>query len=140
MSVAAEEMGASRVGVKEFEVKNNIGLDNAEEIIPELLVSKLKETGKCELSERVLLDTVIEEQELQMSGLTDEETAAKFGEIYNLDMVVSDSAMQVGSTITISRRLIDIETMQIVEAATVRFEHLDLLEEKLRKLAYGLAG
>jgi len=140
VSVAAEEMGASRVGVKEFEVKNNIGLDNAEEIIPELLVSKLKETGKCELSERVLLDTVIEEQELQMSGQTDEETAAKFGEIYNLDMVVSDSAMQVGSTITISRRLIDIETMQIVEAATVRFEHLDLLEEKLRKLAYGLAG
>jgi len=140
VSVPAEEAGAPLVGVKEFEVKNNIGLDNAEEIIPEVLVSKLKETGKYELSERVLLDKVLEEQELQISGLTDEETAAKVGEFYNLDMVVSGSAMQVGSTITISGRLIDTETTQIVEAAMVRFEHLDLLEKKLRELAYGLAG
>ncbi|MFP4180960.1 MAG: CsgG/HfaB family protein, partial [Spirochaetaceae bacterium] len=131
---------AARVGITEFEVKNDIGLDNAGEVIPEVLVSRLKETGEYDLSERVLLKKVLEEQELQISGLTDEETVAQVGEIYNLDMVVSGSAMKIGSTITISGRLIDSETAQIVEAGTVKFEDIDRLEVEMRELAYLLAG
>lgn len=140
VSAFAEVDMAARVGITEFEVKNDIGLDNAGEVIPEVLVSRLKETGEYDLSERVLLKKVLEEQELQISGLTDEETVAQVGEIYNLDMVVSGSAMKIGSTITISGRLIDSETAQIVEAGTVKFEDIDRLEVEMRELAYLLAG
>lgn len=128
------------VGVAEFEIKNSIGLENAGVIIPELLVGNLKEADVYKLSERILLEKALEEQQLQMSGLTDEETIGKVGKIYNLDAVVGGSAMQVAGTIRISGRLIDTESGEIIEAATVTFSTLDRLEDKLRELGYRLSG
>jgi hypothetical protein len=139
-AAAAAEEEPLTVGVAEFEVKNEIGLENAGVVIPELLVGKLKEAGTYDLSERILLQKALEEQQLQMSGLTDEETASEVGEIYNIEAVVSGSAMQVGRTIRINGRLIHTETGEIIEAATVKFGDINRLEERMRALAYRLSG
>jgi hypothetical protein len=137
---AAAEEQPLRAGVTEFEVKNDIGVENAGVIIPELLVAKLKEAGRYNLSERILLQKALEEQQLQMSGLTEEDTVSEVGKVYNLDAVVSGSAMQVGGTIRVSGRLIHTETGKILEAATVKFREIDTLENELRNLAYQLSG
>jgi hypothetical protein len=139
-AAAAAQEQPLQVGVTEFEIKNDIGLEAAGVVIPELLVAELKEAGKYELSERILLQKALEEQQLQMSGLTDEETASEVGEIYNLGAVVSGSAMKVGSTIRVSGRLIGTETGEILEAATVEFRDINRLEEEMRALAYQLSG
>lgn len=129
-----------RVGIVEFEEKNDIGLSNARVIVPELLVSKLKSVNKYELTERILLKKALEEQELQMSGLTDSATVSKVGNIYNIDAIVTGSIMKVGSTITISGRVINTETADIIASGTIKFSDINNVEEELESLAYQLSG
>ncbi len=136
-TITAQEM---KVGIVEFEEKNDIGIDNAGVVIPELLVSELKSIGAYQLTERVLLEKTLEEQKLQMSGLTDRETASKVGKIYNIDAVVSGSIMKVVDEITISGRVIDTETAEIIASGTITFANEKLLKEKVELLAYQLSG
>jgi len=65
------ELRNFRIGIVEFEEKTSIGYENAGVIIPEILINHLKNVGRYKLSERVLLQTALEEQELQMSGITE---------------------------------------------------------------------
>jgi len=127
-------------GIVEFEEKNDTGIDNAGVIIPEVLVSHLKNIGTYTLSERVLLKKVLEEQALQMSGMIDEEMAGEVGKLFGLEAIVTGSIMKIGEEITISGRVIKTETGEIIASGTVEFSDLDMLKENLEKLAYFLSG
>ncbi len=127
-------------GVVEFEEKNDIGLDNAGIIIPEVLVSHLKNIGKYKFTERILLKKVLEEQALQMSGIIDEDTAGEVGKLFGLEAVITGSAMKIGDEITISGRVIKTETAEIIASGTIEFTEIDRLKENLEKLAYLLSG
>ncbi|MCK5153738.1 MAG: hypothetical protein KAQ93_05205, partial [Spirochaetales bacterium] len=87
LSVYSQDSAQLRVGVLEFEQKNDIGIDKVGVIISEILVSHLKSIGKYQLTERVLLKEILEEQKLQLSGLIDDTTAAEVGKIYGLEAV-----------------------------------------------------
>jgi hypothetical protein len=129
-----------RVGVLEFEEKNELEVDNAGVVIPEILVSELKRIDAYELNERVYLRQTLEEQKLQMTGAIDEETAAEAGKILGLEGIVVGSAMRVGNTTTISGRLVEVETGRIVESGTVEYGPANRLEDAVEELAYYLAG
>jgi len=100
----------------------------------------LKNIGKYKLVERVLLQKTLEEQELQMSGIVDEETAAKVGQIYGLDAVITGSAMKVGKDISISGRVINTQTGEIIATGIVEFTSLQDMKKHLELLAYQLSG
>jgi len=128
------------VGIIEFDEKTGIDQENAAVVIPEILITHLKNIGKYKLAERVLLQKVLEEQELQVSGITDEETAAKVGQIFGLDAFIVGSAMKVGENITISGRVIDTQTGEIIAAGAIEFTNLNQLNKSLEELAYLLSG
>ena len=131
---------ALTTGVVEFEEKNDIGVENAGVIVPEILVSHLKNIGTYTLSERVLLQKVLEEQALQMSGMIDEEMAGEVGKLFGLEAIVTGSLMKVGDEITISGRVIGTETGEIIASGTIEFSDVDMLKENLEELAYLLSG
>ncbi len=56
----------------------------------------LNSIGSYKLAERILLKTVLEEQDLQMSDITSAKTAVQVGKIYNLDGILVGSMMKVG--------------------------------------------
>lgn len=127
------------VGVIEFEEKNLIGLDNAGVVIPEILTSYLKGIGKYQMSERTYLKQALEEQELQLSDVVDSETASKIGKIYGLDAIITGSAMKVGDEITISGRIIEVETGEIIASGIVKFSNMKKLPDQVERLAYQLS-
>jgi len=129
-----------RVGIVQFEEKNNTGIDNAGVIVPEILTTRLKNIGRYNLTERILLKKTLEEQQLQMTGLTDTGTVGKVGKIYNLDAIVTGSIMKIGDTITISGRVIKTDTGEILESGTVKFKDIQNTEQVLEGLAYQLSG
>jgi len=140
LSLSAAENTEIIVGIVEFEEKTTIGQENAGVIIPEILVTFLKEIGKYQLCERILLEKALEEQELQLSGITDEKNAARIGQIFGLNAIITGSAMKVGDEITISGRMIHTETSEIIASGTVKFKKLKQLEAHLEELAYLLSG
>ena len=129
-----------QTGVVQFEEKNNIGLDNAGVIVPEVLVSYLKGIGEYNLSERVLLTKVLEEQSLQMTGIIDETSAGEVGQLFGLGAIITGSIMKIGNEISISGRAIKTESGEIIASGTVKLNDLKELEESLEKLAYLLSG
>jgi hypothetical protein len=129
-----------QTGVVQFEEKNDIGVDNAGVIVPEILVSYLKKFGEYTLSERVLLKKVLEEQALQLSGIIDEDMAGEVGKLFGLEAIVTGSIMKVGENITISGRVIKTESGEIVASGTIKFTDINEMEENLEELAYLLSG
>jgi len=127
-------------GVVEFEEKNDIGIDNAGVIVPEVLVSHMKNIGEYTLSERVLLKKVLEEQALQMSGMIDEAMAGEVGKLFGLEAIVTGSVMNIGEKIIISGRVIKTESGEIIASGTIEFADINTLKENLEKLAYLLSG
>lgn len=104
-STARAEEKRTRVAVVEFEMRTDIGLENASKIIPEMLVIELVKLKKYDVEERLLMSRVLEEQRLGLSGLVKASTAAKVGEMFGVDAIVTGSAMKVVDEITVSARV-----------------------------------
>jgi hypothetical protein len=136
----AEPPPALRAGVVQFELKNDIGLENADAIIPEILASYLKGVSKYNLIERVLLKKVFEEHALQMSGAIDDKMAIKVGQVFGIEAVVTGSAMKIGKTISITGRTINTQTGEILASGTVTFTDINTIESYLEELANLLSG
>lgn len=96
----------NRVGIVEFRIENDIGLENAGLIIPEWLASEFVRIGRYEVSERLSLELLLEEQALGQAGFIEEETAAKVGKLYGVEGIVTGSVMRLGSTISVTGRII----------------------------------
>ena len=118
----------NKAGIIEFEIKNNINLENANIIIPEILTTYLKKINKYKLYERILLNKILEEQSLQLSGMIDEETVVKVGKLFGLDIIISGSVTKIGNMIFLTARAISVETGEITASGTVKFpmEEIDL--------------
>lgn len=129
------------VAVVEFQVKGDIGIKDAGAIIAEWMISALVETGKFSLNERVLLAKVLEEQALQVSGLVDERTiAAQAGRLYGVEAIITGSVLQWGKTTSVTIRLIDTSSGEIVKAADVKVQDVERIPDRITELAYVIAG
>jgi hypothetical protein len=129
-----------RVGLVEFVERNDIGLQNARQIIPEMLVAHLKRLGAYQLNERIILKSVMEEQALGLTGAVDASTAARVGKILGMQAIITGTSMKVGRLVVVSGRVIDVETSEILASGTIKFRRVEDIEEELEGLAYQLCG
>jgi hypothetical protein len=129
-----------KIGVVEFEERNVIGLDGAAKVVPELLAENLVNVDVYEVTERLLVLKVLQEQALGQTGVVDEKTAPQVGKIYGVQGLVTGSFMKVGGEITINARLIDTETGRVMAASTVKFTDINNLNENLEIAAHELSG
>lgn len=106
------------VGVVEFEEKNSLGLENAGRIVAEWVVTEIKKIGTFQVQERLLLNKVLEEQRLMLSGIIDESQAGEIGELYGIDAIITGSVMKVGDTISVTGRLINVKNGEVLQTAS----------------------
>jgi len=66
--------------------------------ISEELTTRLYLTGKFEVIERKLLDKIIEEQKISMSGMIDESSAVELGRVLGVDAIASGTITDLGTT------------------------------------------
>ncbi|MBN1521971.1 MAG: hypothetical protein JW928_05495 [Candidatus Aureabacteria bacterium] len=129
------------VAVVEFQVKGDLGIEDAGAIIAEWMISALAKTGVYELKERVLIAKVLEEQVFEESGLVDEKTiAAKAGKIYGVEAIVTGSVLKWGDTTSVTVRLINSKTGDIIEAADVKTKDENEIPDKIEELAGLISG
>jgi len=88
-------------------------------LVEELLHTELSQIPLFQLVERDKLDTLLQEQELQLSGITSAESAARAGNILNVQKVIFGSLGRYDTEYVkyiLSLRLVDVERA-VVEAA-----------------------
>jgi hypothetical protein len=80
----------------------------------EILRTTLIETGEYIVVERGMLNQVLEEQKLGLSGVVDQNTAVGIGKILGAQLVAVGSVVKMGESYTLNIRFMDVETGEVV--------------------------
>ena len=71
------------------------------------------------LVERKQIESVIKEQQFQMSDLTDEKTSVRVGKLLNANTVLTCSIGKLGTSMILTARLLDVETGKVIKGREV---------------------
>jgi TolB-like protein len=85
--------------------------------IAEELITHLYETKKFKVIERQLLNKVITEQKLSLTGMIDQTSAQKLGKLLGVDAIASGTVTDLGKSLRVNARLIDTSTGEIFSVA-----------------------
>ncbi|MBN1410398.1 MAG: hypothetical protein JW969_06105 [Spirochaetales bacterium] len=99
------------------------------DLIAEDLTTQLFLTKKFDIIERKLLDKILNENELAISGIIDETTAKKIGKISGASSICSGTIVAFEKTIKINARLISAETGVLFAVAAVEIERAKYTNE-----------
>ena len=100
--------GAPAVAVLDFEPK---GLPDYEaETLTERLRSEIANTKAVRLTDRKMLEKILNEQGLQQSGCTTDECAAEVGQLLGAQYMISGSIGKLGDTYTIDAKMVSVTT------------------------------
>ncbi len=98
--------------------------------LSEELITRLFLTRKFDVIERQLLNKVLSEQKLGVTGLIDDESAIAIGKLLGVDAIVSGTITDLGKSLKVNARIIATETGSVFAvAATEIFK-----DEKVKTL------
>jgi TolB-like protein len=86
--------------------------------LAEELVTRLMETEKFRVIERQLLNKIIGEQKLSLTGVIDPASAKQLGKILGVDAIVSGTITNLSQSLKVNARLISTETGEIFAVAS----------------------
>ena len=101
-----------KIAVLPFETKG-LSVDIGDMVLDKMITS-LVNLGRFDVMERAELEKVLQEQQLEISGIVDAATAARVGKGIGLDAILLGSVSSTGGTVSLDARLIDTETAGII--------------------------
>lgn len=97
--------------------------------LAEELITRLYLTNEFEVIERQLLNKVLQEHKLNLSGLIDVSSAQELGRLLGVDAIASGSVTDLGSGVKVNARLISTETGKIFSVASVTIDKDDVVRK-----------
>jgi TolB-like protein len=124
----------SKIAIMEFpDLHGNIS--EFGKFIPEELTTRLFMTRKFNVLERQLLNKVLDEQNLGLTGLIDASSAAQVGKVLGVDAIVTGTVTDIGNMIRINARLISTETAGVFAVASVSIEKEPHIVEMMNRFS-----
>ena len=141
LAVSAQEPKLPAVAVLPFtsRVLDSSAIDG----LTSAMNSELINTGKFRVMERSQMDGILKEQGFQQSGACDgQECAVQVGKLLSVDQMVLGTIAKVGNTYTLSARLVDVQTGEVLKSLTrnSRAEVDAILTDIIPQVARDLAG
>lgn len=97
--------------------------------MPEQIMARLSSVPYFSIVARDnLLRKLIDEQALQMTGITDQSSTVKIGRMLNARYMVTGSFQILGALMQITALVLDVETSRVIQTATVRGEYIRFFE------------
>ncbi len=118
---SAADFRKTKIAVLDFQLQGE-GFETKDmgTIVAEWFITALVKAGRFEVIERGMIQKLLDEQKLSMSGIVDETTATKIGKVLGVKTIIRGSVMKLQSVIEINARIIDVETASIVAAENVK--------------------
>lgn len=92
-------------------------------MVSERLITRLASIKGIQVIERSLLDKVMGEMKLESTGIIDTENTKKLGKVLGVEAIVSGTLIDLKDRETeVNARMINVETGEILSAATVKVE------------------
>jgi len=108
--------------------------------VAEILRTELVGLGDYTVIERGMLEQVMHEQSLQLTGAVDSETAVEIGKLVGAKLVVTGSLVKTGTVYTINARFIDVETGVAKIGQNIRGQGEDQISQMVHQLALIITG
>jgi len=100
--------------------------------LSEEVITKLFQTKKFKVIERQLLNKVIKEQKLQVSGIVDEMSAKKLGKLLGVNAIITGTVTELAASVKVNARLIGTETGEIFGAASTEIAKDESIQRLLK--------
>jgi len=139
--VVAVDIQKPKIAVMDFQLEGWDG-DSSELniIVADWLATSLANKGRFEIIERRLLQEVLAEQSLEMSGVVEDHHYARAGKILGVESIIAGSVIKIGSVIEVSARIIDTRLAGILAGEKVKAGAIPELEEKVSSLGERICG
>jgi TolB-like protein len=145
-SPASADFKKTKIAVLDFQTQGSHETKDMDKIVSEWLITGLVETGRFDVVERRLLEKIMEEHKLGMTGIADPESVAQLGKVLGVKVIVTGTILSFDRTVEINARLINVETGSIISAEKVHASSAtrlsDLVSQIVEKLsqAFPLEG
>lgn len=138
-SAVQAEYVKTKVAVLDFQLHGE-GYETQDmgKIVAEWLITALVRDGRFEVIERRLLEKILTEQKLGLSGILDEGSASKLGQMLGAKVVISGSVMSLKGQIEVNARIIDVQTGSVIAAENVKSSSAGGLEEMVFQMAQAI--
>ncbi|HCE69638.1 MAG: hypothetical protein A2X82_20015 [Geobacteraceae bacterium GWC2_55_20] len=137
--VAADDFKKTKIAVLDFQQQGKFEIEDIGKFAAEWLTTSLVETGRFDIVERRLLQKLLEEQKIGISGVIDQNSASKLGKVLGVKTVVTGTVLCFGGIIEINARLISVETGSIIAAEKIKSASTIQLSELISKIAEKIA-
>ena len=130
----------TKIAVMDFQMQGEQGeTKDMGKIVAEWLITGLVETGRFDVIERRLLEKILEEQKLGLTGAIDPNSAAQLGKILGVKTIVSGTVVSLEGYTEINARLINVDTASIVAAEKVRASSAERLRDLVARITEKIA-
>lgn len=114
------EFKKTKVAVVDFQENGAFDVKDVGKIVAEWFTTALVNTGRFDVIERRLLQQILEEQKMGVTGLVDPRSASKLGKILGVKTVVSGTVQSYDGVTEINVRLLNVETGSIITAESFK--------------------
>jgi|GEM_PF-2593548 TolB-like protein len=128
-----------KIAVVDFAERGNLEVPDAGLTVAEWFTTALQKTEAFDIYERLSLQKLQSEYNLQQTGLLDEKTMAQIGKVRGVQAIVTGSIMKFQTTISVTVKLIDTETAKIIDSADIKTKSMDAVPFEIDNLAWELA-
>ncbi|MBI3398270.1 MAG: hypothetical protein HY026_03425 [Deltaproteobacteria bacterium] len=126
----------TKIAVLDFQTQGEkFETEDIGKIVAEWLITALVKEGRFDVIERRLLEKILQEQKLGVSGVIDSESVAKLGKVLGAKVVVTGSVMKLRQFMEVNARLISVENGSIIAAEKVKSESTAKLEMLVSEMA-----
>ncbi len=111
----------TKIAVLDFQLQGD-GYETKDmgSIVAEWFTTALVKEGRFDVVERAMLNKLLNEQKMGLSGIVDESSATKLGKILGVKIIISGSVMKLQGVLEVNARIIDVETASIIAAENVK--------------------
>ncbi len=101
--------------------------------LAEELTTKLFTAGKFQVIERRLIEKILKEQQLSMTGVVDEKTAMKVGSLLGVDVIATGTTADLGASVKVNARTISVGKGTVFSVASVMIAKNDQVKMLMGK-------
>ena len=133
---ASAEFKKTKIAVLDFQLQGE-AFENKDmgTIVAEWFITAMVREGRFDVVERRLLEKVLSEQQLAMSGVVDASSATEIGKLLGVKVIITGSVMKLRDVTEINARIIDVESASIIAAENIKSSATSGLQEMVVEMS-----
>lgn len=133
--------GKTKIAVLDFQLQGDkFTNDDMGAIVAEWFITAMVNAGRFDIVERSLLQKILSEQKLVMTGMVDTGSATQIGKLLGAKVIITGSVMRLGDTFEINARMIDVESTSIISAEHEKTSNSSQLQSMVLSLSKKMIG